>query len=65
MSQIIKAKIIDSLHLELNHPIALEPGQIIEIFIANENDENTVWRGTAKNHFFNAYDEQDAIYDAL
>jgi hypothetical protein len=65
MSQIIKAKIIDSLHLELNQPIALAPGQIIEIFIANENDETTVWRDATKNHFLNAYDEQDAIYDTL
>ena len=65
MMKTIRAKIIDPMHLELSQPIAMEPGQQIDILIPNETEEDSVWRDAAKKRFLDVYDEQDAIYDAL
>ena len=61
--KIITAKLLDPTHLELSQPIAAPPGAIIQISIPDEGEEEQVWRDAVKRHFFDAYDEQDAIYD--
>ena len=63
--QIIKARILDPTHLELNQPIAAQPGDSVLISIPDSQEEDHVWREAAKKHLLNAYDDQDAIYDQL
>lgn len=63
--KIIKAKIIDPTHLELIHPITIQPGEFIKISIPDENEDERVWREAARKHFLEAYDDKDAIYDEL
>jgi uncharacterized protein (DUF885 family) len=59
------AKIVDSTHLELSVPIPVQPGKLIQISIANEDEDENSWREAAKQHLFAAYDDGDAIYDEL
>ena len=61
----IKAKILDSTHLELSQPIAAQPGEYIQISIPDDGEEDRLWQESAKKHFLEAYDDQDAIYDKL
>ncbi len=61
--KVISAKILDATHLELSQPIAIPPGATIEISIPDESEDGSVWRDAARDHFLDAYDEQDAIYD--
>ncbi len=63
--QIIKAKILDSTHLELSRPISAQPGDSIVISIPNGEEEDQVWLEASKKHFLETYDDQDAIYDEL
>ena len=63
--KLIKAKILDETHLELSQPIAAQPGDEIVISIPDEHEEEDAWRGAAREHFMEAYDDQDAIYDEL
>lgn len=63
--KIVKAKILDSTHLELSQPISAQPGQFIQISIPDEGEEDSLWREAAKKHFLEAYDAEDAIYDEL
>ena len=63
--KIIHAKILDATHLELSQPLAAQPGDVIVISIPDAQEEEDVWRAAAKQHFVDAYDEQDAIYDEL
>jgi hypothetical protein len=63
--KIIKAKILDSTHLELTQPISAQAGDYIVISIPDETEEDHIWREAAKQHFLEAYDDQDAIYDQL
>ncbi len=63
--KIIKARILDSTHLELSQPISARPGDDIVISIPDETEEDYVWREAAKKHFLEAYDDQDGIYDQL
>ncbi len=59
------AKIVDSTHLELSVPIPVQPGNLIQISIANEDEDENSWREAAKQHLLAAYDDGDAIYDEL
>jgi len=61
--KVIKAKIIDSKHLELEEPLSGKIGQVIEVVLA-ENKDNS-WKDKAKNHFFKMYSEEDSIYDEV
>jgi hypothetical protein len=61
--KIISAEILDATHLELSQPIAIPPGATIVISIPDEGEDTSVWREAARDHFLDAYDEQDAIYD--
>ena len=61
----IKAKILDPIHLELSQPISVQPGEYIQISIPDEGEEDRLWHESAKKHFLEAYDVQDAIYDEL
>ncbi|HEY5867654.1 MAG TPA: hypothetical protein VI542_19200 [Candidatus Tectomicrobia bacterium] len=63
--KIIKAKILDSTHLELSQPIDAEPGNYIVISVAEEAEEEEAWQEMSGQHFLEAYDDQDAIYDQL
>ena len=63
--KVISAKILDATHLELSQPLALPAGATIDISIPDEGEDATLWRDAAQNHFLDAYDEQDAIYDDL
>ena len=61
--KVITARILDATHLELSVPIPVQPGKLIQISIADE-DENS-WREAAKSQLLAAYDDGDAIYDEL
>lgn len=63
--KIVKAKILDERHLELSQPISAKPGEFIMISIADEEEEDQLWREAAKKHFLESYDDQDSIYDDL
>lgn len=63
--KIIKAKILDTTHLELSQPISAQRGEYIKISILDEREEDCLWQEAAKKHFLEAYDDQDAIYDEL
>jgi hypothetical protein len=63
--KVITAKILDATHLELSQPIVAQPGTTIEISIPDEGEDEQGWRDAARQHFLDAYDEQDAIYDDL
>ena len=63
--KIIKAKILDPTHLELNQPISLHHGVYIHIRIPDEDQEELLWQKKAKEYFLKAYSGEDAIYDKL
>jgi hypothetical protein len=66
MMRIISAKILDPTHLELSQPLEAAPGQVINISVASENDnEMALWREAARNHLLDAYADEDAVYDDL
>lgn len=61
----VEAKIIDQTHLELNHPISINPGSYIKVLILNSEKEEMLWKDKGKKQFLEAYDSQDSIYDTL
>lgn len=64
--QLISAKILDSTHLELSQPLEAPPGDIIQISVPSDGDEEmSIWRDAAKQRLSNAYADGDAIYDEL
>jgi hypothetical protein len=64
--RVISAKILDPTHLELSQPLNASPGDVIEISLHSEtDDEMAVWREAAKQHLLDAYADEDAIYDEL
>jgi hypothetical protein len=64
--RIISAKILDSTHLELSQPLSGMPGELIDISVSSESDDEMVlWRDAAKKHLLDAYADEDAIYDEL
>ncbi len=54
--KIVSAKILDKRHLELIRPISEHPGESIQIFIPDKDEENHLWRKAAKEHFLKCYD---------
>jgi hypothetical protein len=62
--KIIKAKILDSTHLELSQPIAVQPGDYIMTSPPEVAEEDEAWRGMPRKHLLEVYDDQDAIYDS-
>ncbi|OGB90402.1 MAG: hypothetical protein A3H39_16350 [candidate division NC10 bacterium RIFCSPLOWO2_02_FULL_66_22] len=62
--KIISAKVLDPTHLELSQPIAAKEGDLIEISIPIDEDEQ-LWKAAAEQKFLLAYDPADAIYDRL
>ena len=62
--KIISAKVLDPPHLELSQPIAAKEGDLIEISIPIDEDEQ-LWKAAAEQKFLSAYDPADAIYDRL
>ena len=63
--KVITARIVDSTHLELSVPIPVQPGKLIQISIADEDEDENSWREPAKSHLLSTYDDGDAIYDEL
>ena len=64
--RVISAKILDPTHLELSQPLDASPGDVIQISLpTEEDDEMAVWREAAKQHLLNAYADEDAVYDEL
>ncbi len=62
--KIITAKVLDPTHLELSQPIPAKEGDLIEISIPIDKDEQ-IWKLAAEQKFLSAYDPADAIYDSL
>ena len=56
---------MDATHLEVSQPLTAPPGTTIQIAIPEEGEDDRAWRDAARQHFLDAYDEQDAIYDNL
>ena len=65
MTKIIKATVIDETHLELSQPIPAQRGALIQILIANDQEDERLWQEASKKRMLKAYDEEDAIYDQL
>ena len=63
--KIMHAKILDATHLELSQPLAAQPGDVIVISIPDAQDDEQTWHEATRQHFLEAYDDQDAIYDEL
>jgi hypothetical protein len=61
----IRAKVLDPTRLELSQPISTSPGQSIQITIAEEGEDEGIWREAARKRFLDAYDPADSIYDRL
>jgi hypothetical protein len=60
------ARVLDAKHLELSQQLEASPGDVIQILISSEpEDEFGEWCNTAKQHFLDAYADEDAIYDEL
>ena len=63
--RIITAKIIDPTHLELDQPLSVPPGETILISVSDAENSERTWLEATRARFFDAYSEQDAIYDKL
>jgi hypothetical protein len=64
--RVITATILDATHLELGQPVDASPGDVIQISLpAETDDELALWREAAKQHLLDAYADEDAIYDEL
>lgn len=62
----ITATILDATHLELSQPIEAMPGDVIQVALALESDDDlAVWRDAAMRHLSDAYADEDAEYDEL
>ena len=64
--RVISAKILDATHLELSQPLDASPGEVIDISVPSEtDDEMAVWREATKRHLLDAYADEAAVYDEL
>ena len=64
--RVISAKILDATHLELAQPLNASPGDVIDISVPSDADEDAaLWRDAGKKHLLDAYADEDAIYDEL
>jgi hypothetical protein len=64
--RVISAKILDATHLELSQPLDASPGDVIDISVPSEADDDmAVWREAARKHLLDAYADEDAVYDEL
>jgi hypothetical protein len=64
--RVISAKILDPTHLELSQPLDATPGDVIQISLpAQTDDEMAPWREAGKQHLLDAYADEDAVYDEL
>ena len=64
--RVISATILDATHLELSQPLDASPGEVIDISVPSEaNDEMAPWREAGKRHLLDAYADEDAVYDEL
>jgi hypothetical protein len=63
--KIISAKVLDPTHLELSEPIPAMTGDLIEISIPEDGENERLWKVTARQKFLSAYDSADSIYDNL
>ncbi len=63
--KIISAKVLDATHLELSQPIPAKTGDLIEISIPDDDEDNRLWKVATSQKFLSAYDVSDSIYDNL
>ena len=63
--KIISAKVLDPTHLELSQPIPAKAGDLIEISILDDEENDRLWKVAASQKFLSAYDTGDSIYDNL
>jgi hypothetical protein len=64
--RVISARILDATHLELSEPLSASPGEVIDVSVPSEaNDEMALWREAGKRHLLNTYADEDAVYDQL
>jgi hypothetical protein len=64
--RVISATILDATHLELSQPLDTSRGEVIQISLPSEtDDELVVRRDAAKQDLLDAYADEDAIYDDL
>ena len=63
--KIISAKVLDATHLELSQPIPAKEGDLIEISIPDEDEDDRRWKVVSGQRFLSAYDLADSIYDDL
>jgi len=63
---ILKARIIDETHLELNQSIiSVRKGDYIHILIIEDGTDNIIWNEISKKYFLESYDDGDSIYDNI
>ncbi len=60
----VKAKVLDSTHLELCQPIFSQSGEYVNISIPEE-DEDHLWCEASRKHFFDSYSDGDSVYDKI
>lgn len=63
--KIITAPLVDPTHGELSQPRAVPPGALLQMALADEGEEEHLWREAATQHVLDAYGAQDAISDDL
>lgn len=61
----VNARVLDQTHLELIEPIPVQSGELIQISIREDGEEDRLWHERAKRHFLKAYDDGDSIYDEI
>ena len=61
----IRAKIVDSRHLELVEPLPSGLGPYVELTLVDRDEAEAGWSEMALRHFEDAYAPEDAIYDDL
>ena len=61
----MSARVLDSKHLELVEPLSSTVGEWVQIVISETDAERADWHQAAREHFLDAFDDQDAIYDDL
>ena len=63
--KIISARVLDATHLELSQPIPAKAGDLIEISIPDDDEDDRRWKAAASQTLLSAYDPADSIYDNL
>ena len=63
--KIIRAKVIDSRHLELVEPLPEDLGPYVELSLLDGVKDEDAWKMAALKRLEEAYAPEDAIYEKL